>query len=199
MTFNEYVMNWWCDFTCANDSEALTLMSDILDCSLDEAKEQLGERQTPEEWVAEYDDADKLYEVFFGYGKTDTDWGLDTESFLAEMFKEACPGDHEYEDEFTDDMAVHASGYTNPLGFFRDLAYGGCQSGMIGMLIYHSDCKEVYGKYMDDMEDKKDELEEEFGSPIQNRDYIAHADFMCWLCYEELAKEIASELFPEKY
>lgn len=198
MTFQEYMMDWWSDFTCANDSKALTLMSDILDCSLDEAKEELADGQSPEEWVAEYEDVDTLYEVFFGNGVKTADWGLDPEAFLAEMFKDACPGEQRYEDEFTDDMALQAQGYRHIRRFFYDLARGGCHSGMIGTLINHTNCDALYGRYEKDMENKKSELEK-FVGPIREPKGVAHSDFMCWLCYEELAREIATELFTQKY
>ena len=70
---------------------------------------------------------------------------------------------------------------------------------MIGMLIYNSDCKEIYIEHIDDMEEFVKELESEMGEPIRNRDHLPHYTFVCWLCYEELAFRIARELFPDEF
>ena len=102
-------------------------------------------------------------------------------------------------DDFVDDIVYHMTGYDNAEGFFKDLEYGGCSSGMIGMFIYHSDCKKFYIQHIDDMENMKEELEEEMGEPIQNRNHQPHYTFMCWLCYEEFANEVARLLFEDDF
>ena len=92
-------------------------------------------------------------------------------------------------------MAGHCFNYANPAGFFQDLQCGGCASGMIGMFIYHSDCKDFYINHIDSMEDFVEEFEDELGSPIKNEAKMPHYTFICWICYEELAFRIANELW----
>lgn len=109
--------------------------------------------------------------------------------------------EYDFVPEIIDDLVynVNERGYEKPTGFFEDLQYGGCQSGMVGKFIYNSDCKDFYIKYIDSMEDFKTEMEDELGEPIANRNGLPHYTFMCWLCYEETVYMIARELFPEKF
>lgn len=92
------------------------------------------------------------------------------------------------------DMHEHIKEYDDPSGFFEDLAYGGCASGMVGMFIYNSDCLKFYMRHCADLESYKEEMEEELGEPIKNRDELPHWTFLCWLCYEELARTVADTL-----
>lgn len=193
------MQDWWADFVENNQAEAEVIASELIDCPVSQVKDYLDEGQTAQDWCEDYDDYDKVYETFIGYNCTETDFGINAEEMLRDMFAQAAPGEYSYEDEFIDDMATHAAGYSKPDGFFKDLAYGGCQSGMIGMLIYHSDCKEVYCRHIDDMEATKEDLEGEMGEPMRNHNHISHPDWMCWLCYEELGHRIASELWPDQF
>ena len=122
------------------------------------------------------------------------------EKTLIEEFTEAASNlaDYAFSEKFIEDMAYHAEHYESPLGFFRDLTHG-CQSGMIGMLIYNDDCKEIYIENIDDMEDYKMQIEEELGQLIANKNSLPHYTFMCWLCYEELGFHIARTLFPDDF
>jgi len=79
--------------------------------------------------------------------------------------------------------------------FFEDLQKGGCQSGMIGQFIYHSDCKEFYIANIDELEEIKADLEEQIGEPIKNRLELPHYTFMCWLCFEEYCFNLYSNIF----
>lgn len=92
------------------------------------------------------------------------------------------------------DMHDHFDGYEDAFGFFRDLRYGGCASGMIEMFIYNTDCAKFYKKHFEDMEAFKEDLEEEMGDTIQNRDHLPHYTFLCWLCYEEVARIVSEDL-----
>jgi hypothetical protein len=112
------------------------------------------------------------------------------------ILKESCNNsERSYVDDFVQDIAYHMEGYGDAKGFFEDLAYGGCVSGMIGMFIYNSDCKKFYIDHIDDMENFKSELEEELGEPIKNTRELPHYTFMCWLCYEEFARYLSDTLF----
>ena len=94
-------------------------------------------------------------------------------------------------------MAEHITGYNNPLGFFMDLTHG-CVSGLIGMLIYNMDCKRIYIKHIDDMEEYAEQIYSEVGF-IENKHGAPHYTHICYLCYEEFGYQIGRALFPETF
>ena len=121
-----------------------------------------------------------------------------TDTELKEMFMSALSDERtelSFVEEFVSDMAYNASGYDDPKSFFEDLQYGGCAIGMIGMLIYNDDCKDIYCRNIDDMESYLEEKAEEYGMPFENSKGLRHYVFVCWLCYELLADEIYTALF----
>lgn len=201
LNFSEFVLDWWNEFLDNADEDTLKRIME---------NEFVGEEETiddyiPEdaesvkEWLAIQDDAEKIYTTFFGYEATDClyDNLPDTATFLADMFMQAADGElTNFQRDFILDMASHAEGYENPKGFFEALQHG-CQSGMIGMLIYNSDCKHIYVENIDDMEEYVADLEESLGEPIRPKEYIPHYTFVCWLCYEELGFSIARTLFED--
>lgn len=209
-TFDEHVLDWWSDYLDTCDEETARRIME---------NEFIGEEETvddyiPEEaescldWLENQTDADQIYKIFFGTEATDNvyDNVPDTQTLLTDIFM-SCAGWYgdpdskskpSFAKDFVADMAYHAEDYGTPLGFFEDLR-NGCQSGMIGMLIYNSDCKRIYIEHIDDMEDWKSEEEESLGDPIKNRDHIPHYTWMCWLCYEELGFQIAQTLFPNEF
>lgn len=205
-TFDEYVLDWWHEYLgeCSNATADLIMEGFI-------GEEETIEDYVPEdaessrEWLEAYDDADVIYSSFFGFGdkKLRQDDMPETEKFLSGIFKEATEqvlGEKKlsFIDQYVSDMAYHASEYTDPVHFFMDLQHG-CQSGMIGMLIYNSDCKKIYVDNIDDMEEYMEELEEGLGEPIRNSQHLPHYTFTCWLCYEALGDSIARTLFPNDY
>lgn len=76
--------------------------------------------------------------------------------------------------------------------FFSDLLNHGCQSGMISTLIYYNDTKQFFIKYIDEINELIERLEDELGESIKadgNR-----LNFYSWLAFEETARNIANEL-----
>lgn len=197
--FNEYVLDWFEEYLDAH-REQQDIINDLFEEMGYDENGDLDEGETKLEYLQSLDDADIIYQKLFGYGKTVefVDDLPDTETFLTEMLLQ-CTDTDEYSfiKGFVEDMSVHAAGYNNPVGFFKDLAYGGCISGMIGMLIYNSDCKSLYIQHIDSLEAYKEELESEMGEPIQNTRHLPHYTFVCWLCYEELGHNIGRVLFPD--
>lgn len=201
MTFDEYMDSWWQQFLADhrdNDEWNANLMK-----QLDyKAADWLDEGETPKDFLAGLtESADDLYDKLFGFGRIVkvVDDLPDTNDFVKEMLEEAAERDirkYGFVDRFTADMADEIENYNSPLEFFSDLQRHGCQSGMIGMLIYHSDCKDLYIQYIDDMEDFKQELDGEIGEPLINKEHLHHYTWICWVCYEELAYRIGRVLFP---
>lgn len=184
------VLEW---FDGLDEEKQRSVISEVAGNDYDE--EEYG---TPYEYLEMLDADEWFWEHFGGCGRVydGATSSFDSHAAVVEILKDSCGNkERSFVDDFVEDIAVHMEGYSDAQGFFKDLAYGGCISGMIGMFIYHSDCKKFYIDHMDDMENFKSELEEELGEPIQNRHQQPHYTFMCWLCYEEFARYLSDTLF----
>lgn len=201
MTFKNYVLNWFhllVEEHCTDKGWQCGLFKQFgFDDSYIEADESVYD------FLLTMSDENVIYKSLFGYGSNvNLDDIPDTESFLADMFKEVGKGsikDYDFAEELLEDMAAQCIDYVDPTGFFQDLQQGGCASGMIGMFIYNSDCKKFYIEHIDSMEDYIGELEDSLGSSIKNDKKLPHYTFICWVCYEELAFRIASALWSDKF
>lgn len=199
-TFEQYMLNWWEEFLEDHEEEQKRLMETFIG-EEETVEDYLEDGETPLEWLSAKRDANEIYKHFFGYESEQLyfDDLPETQQFLNDMFSDVCGEDYDFVVELIKDMAYHAEGYSTPIGFFQDLSHGGCVSGMIGMFIYHSDCKKFYVDHIDSMEEFVEDMEEALGEPIRNRDKQPHYTFVCWLCYEELASRIARVLYPENF
>lgn len=102
--------------------------------------------------------------------------------------------------KFIRETAEIIPAYDDPRDFFRDLAYGGCSSGMVSSLIYDGNCRNYYRKHFESMEEFKRDIEYMSGVEVfRNNDGLPHATFMCWLCYEGLILAIAHTLYPGEF
>lgn len=207
-TFDEYVLDWWDDYLDEAEEHTLKALMEGLIGEEETIDDYIPEdAESPREWLKNNMQADEIYDKYFGYAKNDglrQDDMPDTFQFVRNMLIEnvAWPDGDEstqpsFANDFIDNMAADIEGYDYPLGFFEDLQKGGCQSGMVGFLIYNSDCKRIYIEHIDDMEEWKNLMEDEMGA-IQNEQHLPHYTFMCWLCYEELAFSIARALYPDE-
>lgn len=199
-TFEGYVLDWWQEFVESHESESKSIMETLIG-EEETIENYLDEGETSYDWLLNKDDADEIYQNFFGCNGESLcfDDIPDTETFLTNMFKQAYENEYDFAEEFIEDMAGNAAGYVNPVGFFKDLSYGGCSSGMIGMFIYNDDCKKFYINHIDDLEAFVEDFEGELGEHISNKDHQPHYTFVCWLCYEEFAHRIGRTLFPETF
>lgn len=75
---------------------------------------------------------------------------------------------------------------------FADLLTHGCQSGMIGKLIYYYDTHHFYDTYYNEIENLRYELEAAFGEPLRPQGDLKN--WYAWLAFEETARSIADEL-----
>lgn len=202
-TFEQYVINWWTEYIEGHQEDSKRLM-ELFIGEEEYVEDYLDKGETPYDWLIakSEDDAEEIYENFFGYHADRSilaDDIPDTETFLIGMFKQAYTKKYDFVDELIEDMAGHSCNYCTPHGFFHDLSYGGCSSGMIGMFIYHYDCKNFYINHIDDLEAFVEDFEGELGERIPNKNHQPHYTFICWLCYEELAYNIARTLYPETF
>lgn len=197
--FNEYVIVWFQDFVSdhENDSEWVQSLAKQLGYEHDD-------EETPLDYLQTMDDADFIYTSLFGDKSCVlVDDLTTTEGFAREMLGKIAEdlklSKYDFVGELLDDMAEHIEGYNTPLGFFKDLNYGGCESGLTGMFIYNSDCKEFYIQHMDSMENFKQDWENMNVESVKNTKDIPHYTFMCWFCYEEIGYEIGRALFPNVF
>jgi hypothetical protein len=82
-------------------------------------------------------------------------------------------------------------GYKEIETFFADLLQYGCQSGIIGSLIYYSDTHAFYDKHYAQIEELRYELEEALGEPLKPQGDLKN--WYAWLGFEETARKIADE------
>lgn len=103
---------------------------------------------------------------------------------------------YSFEPAFKELVLLHIEDYEDPKGFFEDLQYGGCSSGLIGDFIYHSDCKEFYVKHIDDLESFRNDEEMKFdGVTWVNKDKQPHYTFMCWSTFEQYCSNLYNEIY----
>ena len=76
--------------------------------------------------------------------------------------------------------------------FFSDLLQHGCQSGMVGSLIYYSDTHQFYDTYYHEIEELRHHLEQETGQALQPQGDLKN--WYAWLGFEETARLLADEL-----
>lgn len=76
--------------------------------------------------------------------------------------------------------------------FFSDLLQNGCQSGMIGTLIYYADTAAFYDKFYAEIEELRCDLEDSMGEPVKINGDLKN--FFAWLGFEETARNIANQI-----
>jgi len=79
----------------------------------------------------------------------------------------------------------------DPCQMFEDLAYHGCQSGMISSLIYYADTHRFFDAFYDEIEDMRDAIEDETGEPLTIRGDLKN--FLAWFAFEETAFRMVRE------
>lgn len=90
-------------------------------------------------------------------------------------------------------------------GVLKDLFYGGCQSGMVGHLIYYSDTLKFYKKHRKEINDllmsfvqgTGQQPAELFGDKWDNDDPLAldtlNQNLLAWFGFEETARHLADK------
>lgn len=205
--FEKYITSWFHEYikTHEEDEDLLLSLFNTI-CPREEndsLSDWLDDEETICDWMMNCSAEDIYSHLFYNQGCDNFDDMPNAEIFAAKMLKDTCKelglDKYEFVDEFISDMAYHISDYDSPLFFFQDLQHGGCASGMIGMLIYNSNCLNVYAQYANDMEEFREELEDEMECPIKRDKAIRHYVWMCWLCYEELGYQIGRYLFENNF
>ncbi len=79
----------------------------------------------------------------------------------------------------------------NPLIMFANLMQCGCQSGLIGSLIYYTDTHAFFDRYYAEIEVIREDIEDNLGEPVTIKGDMKN--FFAWLAFEETAFRIANE------
>lgn len=207
-TFEEFVNDWWHDYLSETDDQTLKVLMENIIGEEETIEDYIpSDAESPREWLGDHMSADEIYDKCFGFGNDGLrpDNMPETTKFVYEMLKENASWFDggtsplpSFTEDFLIDMVQHIYGYDNPEGFFKDLSYGGCVSGLIGMFIANLDCKKFYIEHIDDLEEYAEQIYGEVGY-IENRHNAPHYTYICWMCYEEFAFQIGRALFPETF
>lgn len=105
----------------------------------------------------------------------------------------------------------HAEDYDNGVkGFYNDLQYAGCQSGMVGELIYYTDTEAFYSRYQSDIDDLLTSTlydigshspKDLFGDNWDDDDPLArdmhNRNLLAWFGFEEAARRLVEDQYPD--
>ncbi len=80
----------------------------------------------------------------------------------------------------------------DPSQMFHDLQRSGCQSGLIGSMIYYQDTHTFFDCHYDEIEDLREEYEDSVGQPISIVGDLKN--WLAWFAFEETAFQLANEL-----
>lgn len=89
------------------------------------------------------------------------------------------------------DEALHY-GSDDPAQMFTDLSQCGCQSGLIGSLIYYHDTARFFDCHYDDIEELREEYEANTGEPLRIKGDLKN--WLAWFGFEETGYQLANEL-----
>ena len=89
-------------------------------------------------------------------------------------------------------VASEAIDYHDIIDFFNDLLRHGCQSGMVGSLIYYSDTHAFFDKHYREIEELRYQYEQDFGMPLQPQGDLKN--WYAWFAFEETARLVAEQL-----
>lgn len=182
--FESYVEEWWNDFA-----------QDIFDKLEEDSSFKKTYRNICEKLgVSNIDDLQDGLEIYqkiilHNPGFSNIPSAYD---FISEFIEDNYNIEYDFQWDLLEDIVQHIIGYEDPKRFFKDISYGGCKSGLIGMFIYNSDCKKFYIDNIDGMEDYFKSLEDELGIKINNGDDTPRYTFVCWVCYEEFCRQLSS-------
>lgn len=95
-------------------------------------------------------------------------------------------------------ILYHSDGYDTPIGYMSDVLNHGCQSGMVGELIYNTDTKKFFHDHSEDILEVAATLSEELGENIgPKKENSPYSNWYAWFGYEETVRNLMNEINPE--
>ena len=92
------------------------------------------------------------------------------------------------EGSIENDVLSEALEHDEPKMFFEDLLQHGCQSGMVGGLIYYTDTAKFYDDHYDQIEELREQYLEEIGEFPQIKGDLKN--WFAWFAFEETARKL---------
>ena len=160
-------------------------------------KEMLAEYDGSAYDMAEDQDMKAWYEYCIEHQSSDDHKvsNFDLEGAIKEIITEVTDVEWGFAEEFIDSYVSNILQYQAAEDFFCDLQHGGCQSGLVGGLVYYNDTRKIYINNMESIDEYIAELESEMGVSILDTSKQPRFNYAVWLTYEEFAYRIYSALF----
>lgn len=160
-------------------------------------KEMLAEYDGSAYDMAEDQDMKAWYEYCIEHQSSDEHKvsNFDLEGAIKEIITEVTDVEWGFAEEFIDSYVSNILQYQAAEDFFCDLQHGGCQSGLVGGLVYYNDTRKIYINNMESIDEYIAELESEMGVSILDTSKQPRFNYAVWLTYEEFAYRIYSALF----
>lgn len=95
--------------------------------------------------------------------------------------------------EVIDIMLRDLENYETAESYFSDLSHG-CESGIVGELIYYSDTHPFAQKHIEDILNMMGDIEEETGEPLHIPTDTDKLNWLAWFGFEEEARRLANDL-----
>ena len=76
--------------------------------------------------------------------------------------------------------------------YLKDVLTHGCQSGTVNSLIYYNQTKDFFIKYIEEIDELREEMEENTGQPLEIGTPLYN--WLAWFGYEETARKVADKL-----
>lgn len=190
--FQESFMSWFEEQTY---KEQVEMLKGIVGKPI--TKEMLAEYDGSAYDMAEDQDMKAWYEYCIEHQSSDDHKvsNFDLEGAIKEIITEVTDVEWGFAEEFIDSYVSNILQYQAAEDFFCDLQHGGCQSGLVGGLVYYNDTRKIYINNMESIDEYIAELESEMGVSILDTSKQPRFNYAVWLTYEEFAYRIYSALF----
>ena len=201
--FEKFVLDWYIDYLRDNqdNKEAMLKLYNAFseDRKYDKLKEYPSDDDHLFEVLENINYADVIYSNLFYYRKSDDSNIPNTDVFLRDILGDVVHifdlDMYNFCDDFIEIIINEIMNYDKPKSFFEDLQYGGCVAGLISDFIYNSDCLDFYKKYANDLECFKENLEDEYGMEIKQKEGVYYYVWIVWLSFEEFCSKLYNYLF----
>ena len=95
------------------------------------------------------------------------------------------------------DCLENVEGGYEPKKWFSDLLQHGCSSGMVGGMVYYTDTHKFYDFHYDEIEEMREEWEDSTGEKLHPDGDLKN--WYAWFAYEEVARQVANEIWEDEF
>lgn len=196
MTFERYIIRWFQELV--DDHELDDEWIDSMFDSIGGSDEYLEDGETHLSYLQDIEDDERIWDELYGsYSEGMSFIELPSkQQFLQGMFANVgskITSKYDFASEIFKEMAVYCADYSNPLYFFQNLQDSDYPTDMFMLA---DKCYEFYIHHIDEIEDFKATLKK---TKWRKEDNISYCQFICNLCYRNLAHKIAKSLWPDEF